>query len=492
MIRRAVLFIAALGAVAVAVHSQEPELVTTRHQVTVAGTPLAYTARAGLLAIRDNGTGEPHGHVFFVAYTVTPPPGAPPRPLTFVWNGGPGSNSVLVHLVGFGPRRIRGTDDPAVGERVAPVIEDNPDTWLDATDLVFVDPIGTGFSRPASPKYGAEFYSVLGDIASIAELVRVYRTRFDAHDAPLFLAGESYGVWRAAGVAEALEARGQKVAGVVLISGGIPFGPIASDAARTAMFVPGRSAAAFYHRRLAAGLQRDLASTLKEAEAWAIGTYLPALEHRETLTGAERDGIARTLATYTGVDAASVDRATLAMSSPQFRSVLLQDRHLTLGRYDMRLTGPAPALDRSTVVTRYLRNELGFKTDLAYQGVETGYSSAPPGGDESVGARWDWNQAPLGAPVASAGSGDGPPGGSQPWLRRAMTMDSTLRAFVAAGLYDSLNGCADNAFIIAHIEAPFRASISPGCYGGGHMMYDVAAARRELKRDVAAFIRGRR
>jgi carboxypeptidase C (cathepsin A) len=172
--------------------------------VKISGRTLRYTATAGFLPIRVNETGEPHGQVFYVAYTAPAPQGAP-RPLTFLWNGGPGANATLLHLVGFGPKRLADSRGPAPCVDCA--IEDNDTTWLEQSDLVFVDPVGTGFSRPTRAEYGAEFYNTLGDIASIAEFVRVYLTRFDAWDAPLFIAGESYGAWRASGVAEALAHR---------------------------------------------------------------------------------------------------------------------------------------------------------------------------------------------------------------------------------------------------------------------------------------------
>ncbi|HKS06431.1 MAG TPA: hypothetical protein VJR92_08980 [Gemmatimonadaceae bacterium] len=480
------LIAAATTAATTAANAQDSTESVTRRQIVLNGKPLRYTARAGLLPIRENEAGEVRGNMFYVAYTVDRAPGAPARPLTFVWNGGPGANSTLVHLVGFGPRRVRISDDPAAGAPVTPVIEDNTETWLDVTDLVFVDPIGTGYSRPAKPEHATEFYSTLGDIASVTEFIRTYRTHFDAWDGPLFLAGESYGTWRAAGVAEALENRGQRVAGVLLISGGIPFGPVATDAARTAMFVPNRTATAFYHRTLAPDLQRDLSATLKQSEQWATDVYAPAVARRDSLGAVERDSIIAALARFTGVQPSDVDRNTLAMSSPQFTSSLLRAQQKTLGRYDMRLTGQGSSPDRAPVMLAYLRDELRFRTDLTYQGLEP--AGATAGRGASVGARWNWNQAPPNAPRPSAGSGDGPPGGPQPWLRRAMMVNPKLRAFVAAGLYDSLNGCADNAHIISRIDALFRANFTAGCYGGGHMMYDVATARRELKRDVAAFL----
>jgi carboxypeptidase C (cathepsin A) len=477
-------------------NAQESELVSTRHEIRIGDRTIPYIARTGYIGVRDNETGEAHGNVFFISYSLETGPGAAPRPLTFLWNGGPGSNSVLVHLVGFGPRRIR--DDAAVAGAVhgpgvraeggigEPGIEDNPDTWIEATDLVFVDPVGTGFSRPTKAEYASEFYSVLRDIAATTEFVRVYRTRFDALNRPVFLAGESYGVWRAAGVAEALVANGQSVSGVILISGGIPVGPVASDAERTAMFVPNRTATAFYHERLGPDLQRDRTGTLRQAEQWARNVYAPALERGVALGDRDRDSIIAGLARFTGVGASDIDRQTLAMTSPAFRSVLLRDRGLMLARYDMRITAQETVPGRAILVRRYLQQELGFNTDLAYQGLETGWSAgARP---QSVGARWEWDQAPPGAQPSSAGSGDGPPGGAQPWLRRAMTIDPSMVAFIAAGLYDSLNGCADNAWTVEHVDPALRANFTTGCYEGGHMMYDGPQARRALARDVAVFI----
>jgi carboxypeptidase C (cathepsin A) len=479
---------------------EEPALVTTRHQISVGGQVLTYTARAGLIPILNNDAGEVHGQVFFMAYTLDRPAGPLARPVTFLWNGGPGANSTLVHLAGFGPRRIKSSDDPATSPPVQPVMEDNEATWLDVTDLVFVDPVGTGFARPARTEYGAEFYSTLGDIASIAEFIRLYRTRFDLFDAPVFLAGESYGAWRASGVAEALERKGQHVAGVILISGGIQMGPVLPDHVRTALFVPSRTAAAFYHKKLAPELMRDEAATLRQVEAWALAEYAPAWQRRDQLSDAEREKIVAQLARYTGVEPSAIDRRTLMMTSPQFTAALLRDQKLALGRYDMRLKGQSEAGDpasRNLVIMRYLRNELRFKTDLAYQGVEQGYTPVTGERPASVGARWAYDHiekssgtaAGGGLASANVGSGDGPPP-AQPWLRRAMEINPSLKVFLAAGKYDSLNSCADNTYLVGHIQPPeFGRNITAGCYPAGHMMYDTKAARLELKRDAAEFIR---
>ena len=463
-------------------------VVTTTHRITIGGKSLRYTARAGVLPIRLNETGEPRGYIFFVAYVVPRAPGQPARPVTFAWNGGPGSNSLLLHLDALGPRRLATTDGDGAGS--GPAFEDNQATWITATDLVLVDPIGTGFSRPASPDAADTFYSVLGDIAATAEFIRTYRTRFDAWDAPLYLAGESYGVWRAAGAAEALERAGQRVAGTILISGGIPLGPVASDAMRTALFIPTRTASALYHRRLSPDLQSNPDRAIAESEAWARTVYAPALSRIDSLTSAERDAIAVQLARFTGLDAALVDRKTLVIDRQFLLDHLLSTQPgISLGRFDTRQVGsakpdPVSEARRRTLINRYLRTELGFQTDLVYQGLEVGYSSTPS--PESVNARWRYDQGDPNQPLVIRNT-DGPPGGTPPWLGRTMAIDPEMRTFVATGIYDSLNSCAANSYAIAQLPPAEASRITFRCYVGGHMMYEDRDARLRLARDVGAF-----
>ena len=487
---------------------QEPQLATSRQQIRINGSSLSYTARIGLMPIRHNDTGEVRGHFGFVWYSLDRAAGAAARPLIFVWNGGPGANSTTVHFTGFGPRRLRSPDDPARPAPVATELYDNDATWLTFADLVFVDPVGTGFARPATPEFAAEFYNTLGDLASTAEFIRTFRIRFDLLNAPFFLAGESYGTWRAAGAAELLERTGVRPAGVILISGGLAMGPAAPDAIRTALYVPARTATAFYHKALAPELLEDEPAAIAAAQKWALEVYAPAWEKRESLSDAERDRIVAGLAKYTGVPASTIDRATLGMTSPQFTSTLLRDRGVTLGRYDMRVlqgggtgggAGAADGAARNQILLRYMRETLGFRTDLTYQGLETGWSAAPGGRGGGPGSRWVWNQGEAAlasgtdaagrANRAAVGSGDGPPGGSQPWMRRAMALDPRLKLFVAAGKYDSLNSCADLEWTVAHLEPAITTNVSLGCYAGGHMMYDTKAARLSLRNDIAAFVK---
>ena len=462
-------------------------IVATTHRITLNGRTLAYTARAGVLPVRHNDTGEPRGYIFFVSYTVRRASGQPPRPLTFAWNGGPGSNALLLHLDALGPRRLtagEGADQPN-----SPIaFEDNAATWLDATDLVLIDPIGTGFSRPARPEYADDFYGVLGDIAATVEFIRTYRTRFDAWDAPLYLAGESYGVWRAAGAAESIAKAGQRVAGVLLISGGIPLGPVVSDEMKTALFIPTRTASAFYHRKLPADLQADRNRALAESERWARTVYSPALSRLDSMSPDQRKAIAGQLSRFTGLDASRIDQQTLIVDRQFLLDHLLEGRG-TLGRFDTRQIGVARVGrsaegQRRTLINRYLRNELGFKTDLVYQGLELGYAaSANP---TNVNARWKYDQGDPNVPVIAKNT-DGPPGGTPPWLKSAMALDPALRAFVATGMYDSLNSCPANSYVVSQLPRQDADRITFRCYEGGHMMYEDRDARLDLARDVRRF-----
>lgn len=491
-----------------AVIFQEPELATTHHQIQINGSTLGYTAHIGLIPICENETGQIRGRFGFVYYALEKSPDDPPRPVIFVWNGGPGANSTTVHFVGFGPWRLRTSDDPANPTPVEPQLYENDATWLTFADLVFVDPIGTGFARPSRPEFAAEFYNTLGDIASTAEFIRVFRLRFDLLNSPLFLAGESYGTWRASGAAEILQKRGVPLAGVLLISGGMAMGKTAPDSVRTALFVPARTSTAFYFKKLSPDLMRDESAVVAEATKWAVEVYAPAWENRDSLSDADRDRVIAELARYTGIPVASVDRTALAMSSRQFNATLLAEKNATLGRYDTRVAriegenrdADTPWFSRGDVMMQYLRNDLGFKTDLAYQGIESGWHPNPK--DEQAanpGMTWVWNQgedsvtsgteAATQANQSTAGSGDGPPGGSQPWMLRAMQQNPKLKLFVAAGKYDSLNSHALNAWIVSQLDPALAQNITLGCYSAGHIMYDTRDARLALRDDVEAFVK---
>jgi carboxypeptidase C (cathepsin A) len=501
------LFALVLCATSVAAQSMSaPEqIAVTHHQITLGTKKLSYTARAGLMPIRDNETGEIHAHMFFIGYALDVPPGAAPRPLTFVWNGGPGMNSSLIHLLGFGPRRVKTGDvyptSPPVSEAE---MEDNPDTWLDQTDLVFVDPVGTGFGRPTKREYANEFYQATGDIESVAELIRLYRLRYDAMLSPLFIVGHSYGTTRAMGVADALERRGIHLSGVALLSGGIAVGqkPLSPELT-TALAVPGMTAAAFFHRKLSPDLQRDLQSTLSRAEMWAQPDYASALARRDSLSPAERTRVLEELARYTGLAPSAIDAKTLSVTRDQYKTRLFGDEHRIFGNYDARMVRawdpsevgydilndpsfrPVVPLVQGTspVLNRYLRSDLQFVSDLTYQGpLGGGY---PPDSAElsvrglGTGLNSRFNR--VAAPTRATGNL------AQPPLRRAMDANPRLQVFVGRGLYDS-GSCFAVAYTIDHLEPALARRVTMGCYGAGHDMYSDKDVRVRMKRDFGAFI----
>jgi carboxypeptidase C (cathepsin A) len=455
-------------------------IVVTHHTLLLAGRKLAYDAVAGRLPIRHDETGQVLARVFFVAYRVPTAPGAPPRPVTVIWNGGPSTNSLLLHTEMFGPRRLEGDH-----------FADNPETLLATSDLVFYDPVGSGFSRPEKPEDAQQFYGVLGDFAATAEFIRAYSARFGTSRQPLYIAGESYGTWRAAGVAGQLIRMGLPLRGVVLISGGIP-GSQMPDAFSDAMAVPARTATAFAQHRLDAALMRDRAQTLAEATTWSERVYQPALANPAALDDPQREAIATALARYTGIDAQLVDRTTLVMSNRRYRQAAATAAQ-PLNTFDMRLTGEAPdAPGRNAAIAAYLRTDLAYPTDLAYTGLETGYMPDPGPARRSNGARWEYNHVTVTPEMLKRAQEGGGPPGSLPWLQTAMRQDRQLRVFVAAGRYDSLNACAGNAAIVAGMDPDLGQRFRTGCYDGGHMMYRDSAARLQLARDVAGFVAGNR
>ena len=457
--------------------SGDETIVVTSHQIKAASGVLKYEARAGRLPIRNDESGEVRGYIFFVAYVVKTT-GAP-RPLAFIWNGGPTANSLLVHTEMFGPRRLESNG-----------FVDNAETLLATSDLVFMDPVGTGFSRPARPQFDREFLSTLGDFAATAEFIRAYRAKFHATHQPLYLAGESYGTWRVNGTTEILVERGEKVAGAILISGGIPGSQMPFEFT-DAMYIAARTAAAFFHHRLPAELQQDRAATLQQVNEWIRATYLPALTHRDTLTDAQRESIVNDLARFTGVRPEQIDHKTLVMSNRDYlRGLFGSDPSKVLNTYDMRIMGPErPNPSRKGFIGDYLRDELGYNTDLAYTDLEDGYMQKPGPERRSTGERWVYDHTDV-TPVllARMQAGGGPPD-SQPWLQNAMRVDHELRVFVGAGRYDSLNMCEGNLQMAGKLEPDLAHRFTNHCYEGGHMMYRDQPTRLRLSQDAAEFMK---
>jgi carboxypeptidase C (cathepsin A) len=499
-------------------------MVVAHNQVLIGGKPLRYTTRTGLIPIYDDTTGALMARMFIIAYTVDRVPGQKPRPLTFLWNGGPGANSSESHLVGFGPKGY--VTPPTFPEWPSPPskIADRPETLLTVSDLVFVDPIGTGYSRAVTEADRDILYTTHGDGEAVAEMIRIYRTRYDAFDQPLFISGESYGTTRAMEVAWALARRRAPLAGVVLISGFYDLGQKVPHSLQQALDVPMFTATAHYFKRLPPDLQsepRDQA--MAEATEWARNEYAPALDAIDSMTPDQRGAIAAKLARYTGLDPRFIDQKTLVVTKDDDLDRLLDDRGLELGRYDSRMTIPRrdltaapwvptrdpsimPVLDMmqgtSTSEIRYLRDTLGFRSDLLYKGpFGEGFHPAPirdviPGiADDWMTLMWDRKAKADAAQAQSAPAPDPdlpkvPPGAkvqNEPPLRRAMEAEPGMRVMNVRGLYDS--PCAGLDEAVARTEAALRVRVRNKCYASGHAFYTDAGARRDYQRDFAEFVR---
>ncbi|HEX4266538.1 MAG TPA: alpha/beta hydrolase [Steroidobacteraceae bacterium] len=463
--------------------------IVTQHAMQVDGRDLPYTAEVGRVAIRDIETGEPHGYMFYTAYRAArPQAGQAKRPVMFVWDGGPGAPSAWLHFDIAGPKLLQGTR-----------LVDNSDTWLAAADLVLVDPIGTGFSRPTRAAYEPEFYGTVGDVASVTEFIRCWLILHDAVGAPVFLAGESWGAGRAASVAYALEERGIDVNGLILISGGFGLDrAYGSPSLLQALGVVDMASTALYWHRSAPGLGNDPATVRRAAEAWVRSTYAPALARLGELSSAERDRIAAQLARFTGIAPASIDRRTLVVTPHQFRTELLQNAGKTLYLLDGRRTSP-PSDAGTPEMLQYLRATLGYRTDLPYLDLEDLTQGFAPSGTypKSVGEQWNYATAPMTAEqvkaaiAAAIASGAGPPqlGPPLPGMRQAVGLNPRLKALVAVGIYDPYQQCARGQATEEALPPDLHRAITFKCYAGGHAMYlGSAAIRVELSRDVLKLV----
>lgn len=455
--------------------------VITHHTMQLGGKPLAYTATTGMMAIRDETTGAAQGYVFFVAYTRDDAGDPGGRPLTFVFNGGPGSSTVWLHMGAFGPKRVKLLSD---GEAPPPPYsyEDNPYTLLDQTDLVFLDPVGTGYSRPASPKLGSKFWGVNEDIASVGEFIRSYLTTYERWASPKYLAGESYGTTRAAGLSGYLAGEGIALNGITLISTILDFGLDDGDNAAI-YYLPSYAAIAWYHKKLPPDLQsQTVEQVTDQAERWAGTGYRLALAKGNDLTAAERQAEVDTLARFTGLPAKLVDQYNLRISLGLFDTELLRDERLTVGRLDGRFTAfsinngsQRPAFDPSMsnirlsytpVLNDYVRRELGYKDDMRYYILGGGVEGWKPQREES-------------------------PTDVTPSLEAAFAQNPHMKLFVAMGYYDTATPYYAVEYTLSHlaISPAARKNITTAYYAAGHMVYIDDPSMKQFRVDLARFMK---
>jgi carboxypeptidase C (cathepsin A) len=458
-------------------------LVQTRHSITLNGAKLEYTATAGTLLLKEE-TGKVRASVFFVAYTKDGAEAAG-RPITFTFNGGPGSSAVWLHLGAFGPRRVLLSE-----EGVAPGppyrLVDNENTILDLTDLVFIDPVSTGYSRPAAGQEAKQFHGVQEDIQAVGEFIRLYTTRFKRWESPKFLAGESYGTTRAAGLSLHLQQRhGMNLNGIILVSAVLNFQTLGFDDGNDLpypLFLPGFTATAWFHKKLCGELQaQPLRKVLAEVERFAQTDYVLGLVKGDRISSGDRQQLADRLARYTGLTPEYILRSNLRVSMPRFAAELLRPQRRTLGRYDSRYTGidvdavsERPEYDPSYAAVQgpftatlhhYLASELKYKSELPYE-ILTGRVHP-----------WSFKEATNRYLNVS-----GP-------LRQAMTQNSNLRVFLASGYYDLATPyfASDYTFNHLGLDGTLRSHVTTAYYEAGHMMYVRQSEHSKLKRDLAKF-----
>jgi carboxypeptidase C (cathepsin A) len=455
--------------------------VVTKHSIQVGGKTLNYTATVAQMPVKD-AAGETEAHIFYTAYTLDGGPESGKRPLTFAFNGGPGAASLWVHMGAMGPRSPKLLPNGGMPPPPYQMV-DNPYTWLDVTDLVFIDPVGTGYSRAKTQEIARRMNSVHGDLQSVGEFIRLYVVRNNRQLSPLFLAGESYGTFRAAGLAGYLIDRGLAFNGVTLMSTTLNLETIwsRSDDLVYALEFPTYAADAWYHKKAAPDLLRkDLKTVLKEAENFAMGEYSTALNKGDDLPPAERKAVIEKLVRYLGLEARYIDESNLRFDVQHFTRALLRDKHETIGRLDGRLTGPSSLNTGETsefdpsntliappftaVFTNYVRGELGYKTDFYYY-VSGGIMP------------WDWG--------VQNGFAE-----SSTLLRNAFVKNPYLRVMVAAAYYDLATPYFAAQYTFNHmgLSPEMHKNIVWKFYHSGHMMYIDSDSRAKLKKDLVEFV----
>lgn len=455
--------------------------VVTHHSVTVRGKTLNYTATVAQMPLK-NAEGETEAHIFYMAYALDGQSENAKRPLTFCFNGGPGSASMWVHMGGMGPRSPKLLSNGSMPPPPYQMI-DNQDTWLDMTDLVFIDPVGTGYSRAKNIDVARKMNGVQGDIQSVGEFIRLYVTRNSRELSPLFIAGESYGTFRAAGLAGYLVDRGLAFNGIVLIGTTLNLETIwsRSDDLVYQLEFPTYAADAWYHHKVAPDLQRkDLKSFVKEAENFAMTDYAAALAKGDDLSPTERKAMVDKLVRYTGLEASWIEQSNLRFDVQHFTRQLLRDHNETIGRYDGRLagassmnTGETSEYDPSSteitppftaVFQNYIHGELGYKTDMFYY---------PSGGIQP----WDYG--------VQNGFGD-----TTSLLKNALTKNPYMKVLVEAGYYDLATPMFAVQYTFTHmgLNPDMHKRISWAYYPAGHMLYIDRESHDKMHSDVSEFL----
>ena len=463
----------------------EEKTVQTKHTARIGGQEIKYTATAGTLLLKlEDGT--PKASVFYVAYTKDDVSDAGSRPITFTFNGGPGSASIWLHMGAFGPRRVQMGDAGALLPPPYKLV-DNESSLLDITDLVFIDPVSTGYSRAVPGETPKQFHGIQEDVQSVGDFIRLYATRNRRWSSPKFLAGESYGTTRAAGLSGYLQQRyGMYLNGIILISSILNFETTEFDSGNDLpyqLILPTYTAIAWYHKKLGGDLQSDLRKAVDESQKFALGEYNEALLAGDTLSAGRRGEIAQKLARLTGLSADFVERNNLRVELSRFDKELLRSDRRTVGRLDGRFVGidadaggssneydPSFAAiigPYTAAFHDYVRGDLKFESDLFYEFI--------------TGNVYPWSYRAFENRYVNVAE----------TLRSAMTQNPFLRVFVAKGYYDCATPyfAANYTFDHLGLDPTLRGHLTDSYYEAGHMMYVHLPSLAKLKQDVAAFMK---
>ncbi|HEY2825064.1 MAG TPA: hypothetical protein VGI83_05920 [Gemmatimonadales bacterium] len=464
----------------------EDTLVVTHGTVRLGGVPLAYTATTGMLPIRNRQTGENEGWMFYVYYAKDGVTDPATRPISFLFNGGPGSATVWLHMGAFGPKRVKLNED---GSNPPPPygFEDNPNTLLDQTDMVFLDPVGTGYSRPTTIANGPKFWGLDEDMQAAAEFIRLFLTRNERWASPRFIGGESYGTTRAAHLSGYLTDNGIGLNGVILLSTVTNFENLRPDRGNDIAYVgffPSFAMTAWYHKKVAPEYQAMTAEQFaRAAEQFTNTEYEPGLYKGENMTAAEKQAFAARISKFTGVSAQFVLDNDFRLALGRFSTELLRDKHLMTGRLDSRFTAYNPDVDAGTtafdpsdasirlsftpVLNDYVRRVLNYNNDNMYYILGGGIGP------------WHYEEGRF-ANVT-------------PSLERAFQRNPYMKLYVAMGYYDMATTYWSVQYTLDHmiLDPKIRANnVKIGHFEAGHMMYIDRPSMTKLRAELRAFIDG--
>jgi carboxypeptidase C (cathepsin A) len=461
----------------------DPPLVKTQHKITIGSKVISYTATTGFMMLREE-SGKPKAKMFFIAYTQDGITDPSKRSLTFSFNGGPGSSSVWLHMGALGPKRIEMTD---MGDATRPPykVVDNEYAWLDDTDLVFIDPVMTGYSRPEEGVDKKEFTGYTEDIESVGQFIYKYTTRFERWNSPKFLVGESYGTTRASGLSGHLQDRyGMYLNGLILVSSIMNFQTARFTKGNDLpyiLFLPTYSAIAWYHKQLDISYS-SLKNLLAEVEAFAMNEYTTLLMKGDRLTVDEKNLLANKLSRFTGLSEEYIHQANYRLDIGRFVKQLRRDEGLTVGRLDGRFIGMDyddagenyefdPSYNKAIygpytmAINDHIRRVLKFKSDLPYEIL--------------TGRVQPWNYSNVQNQFLNTAE----------TLRQAMHKNPSLKVLVCNGYYDLATPYFATDYTVNHmfIDPTLRSNLTQTFYEAGHMMYIHKPSLIQFKKDVADY-----